>query len=218
MVKNTRGRKKRALAEGVRPVPAVVSLESDVESTASIGTNGSLRSKIAKPVLKQLFYDIEHAGGIHAYDKGVKQALNILLDKGDPVIFGFRGDKIRKRLTCKVSQWKKLSREKYLIKLLKLGVQPAESLPKGSIIPLVPKPPKHPVIPEDETVPDQIVFSPDQQQIPRGHSWRIDSDAIHQRLLDRNSENYERSKEAEKDSNLNILPSSKTFEANMRGA
>jgi hypothetical protein len=85
--------------------PAIVSVESsDVESTASIGTNGSRRTSIAKPVLKQLFYDIEHSGGIQDFDKGLNQGLNILLDKGDPLIYGTRGDSTRRQLTCKVSQ------------------------------------------------------------------------------------------------------------------
>ena len=199
-------------------MPAVVSLESDVESTASIGTNGSVRTRIGRPVLKKLFYEIEHAGGIQVFDKGVKQALNVLLDKGDPVIYGFRGDKIRKRLTCKVYQWKKLPRDKYLLKLSKLGVQSAEALPKASIVKLVPKTPKTPIrtIPEEELVvdiPEEIVFPPDKHLTPR-----IDSAAIRQRLLDRKPSNDDDIRQEllhRKPSN--VLPSSETFEATMKG-
>ena len=196
---NTRGRKKSALntkgaaapRRGGEAVPAVVSVESDVESTASIGTNGSVRSKIPPPVLKQLFYDIERAGGIQEFDKGVKQALNLLLDNGDPVIYGYRGDKVRKRLTNKVYQWKKLDREKYLSRLFKLRVQSAESLQKADIVKIVAKKSKKrpSVIPEEEVaeIPDEIAFSPEERQ-PRPFrqgffGFATDSDKVRDQIL-----------------------------------
>lgn len=123
-------------------LPAVVSVDSDIDSVASASSSGSFRTLIAKPVLKQLFYDIEHAGGIHEFDKGLHQALNILLDQGDPAIYGVRGDSTRKRLSNKVTQWKSLAPEKYLGRLVKLGLLPASQLPKVQIVRLKAKSPK----------------------------------------------------------------------------
>jgi hypothetical protein len=156
----------------------VVTLESDLESTASIGTNSSRKTyeSIPKPILKQLFYDIEHAGGLHEFDKGVKQGLNVLLDKGDPGIYGERGDKVRRRLSVKVSDWKKLTRTQYHKRLFKLGIQPADTLLKSDIVSLKEKdPPKKKKkqgairpIPED-SVPDEIlapVHAPDRVANP----------------------------------------------------
>jgi hypothetical protein len=199
MAQNTRGRKRieSNFDQGVPAplratgIPAVVSLESDVESTVSIGTNGTVRSKIPKPTLKQLFYDIEHAGGIQEFDKEVKQALNILLDSGDPVVYGFRGDKVRKRLTNKVYQWKKLSGEKYRNRLFKIHVQPAETLRKSDIVKIVAKTKKRkaaPVIPEevavipDSPLPDERPPRPIPRPIPRRPNVEI---------LRKDHENYE---------------------------
>jgi hypothetical protein len=138
-------------------LPAVVSVDtSDVDSVASIGSSGSGRSNIPKHILKQLFHDVEHAGGIQSFDDGLKQAVNILLDRGDPAIYGLRGDPVRKRLSNKVTQWKQLPAEKYHRKLYKLGLSPAASLPPKDIRKLKPKektPPRHrspvPSIPEE---------------------------------------------------------------------
>jgi hypothetical protein len=127
-------------------LPAVVSLEtSDIESVVSLTSTGSVRTAIPKPILKKLFGDIERAGGIHEFDKGLNQGLNILLDKGDPSIYGHRGDPQRKRLSNKVTQWKNLKPEKYNRKLALLGLVPAASLPPKAIQRLKPKektPPK----------------------------------------------------------------------------
>jgi hypothetical protein len=147
----------------LKAIPAVVSLDSDVESTASKGTDDSKSTKVPAPVVKQLLFDIEHAGGIQKFDRGIKQATKILLDNGDPVIYGFRGDSLRRTLTNKVYKWKKEPREKYLARLLRFDVRSAESLPKEAIVKLVAREPKKrrprpPIINEEEAadIPDEI--------------------------------------------------------------
>jgi hypothetical protein len=170
MAYNTRSKKVKSkhvgggAASRSSSIPAVVTLESDLE-LASIGTNSSRKTyeSIPKPILKQLFYDIEHAGGLHEFDKGVKQALNVLLDQGDPKIYGERGDPVRRRLTVKVSDWKKLTQTQYHKRLFKLGIQPAEVLLKSDIVSLAETNPKKTkkkqgairTIPE-ELIPDEI--------------------------------------------------------------
>lgn len=145
-------------------MPAVVSLESDVESTVSVGTNGTIKPRIPRQVLKQLFYDIEHAGGIQTFDKGLHQGLNILLDKGDPKIYGLRGDYIRKTLSNKVCKWKALPIEKYHHRLFKLQLQPAQILPKSNILRLEPKKQKKRTVSGrtlEDSVPCEIAYEAD---------------------------------------------------------
>lgn len=164
MAHNTRSKKKKSkdvggeAASRSSSIPAVVTLESDLESTASIVTNGSRKTyeTIPKPILKQLFYDIEHAGGLHEFDKGVKQGLAILLDQGEPEIYGVRGDGIRRRLTCKVSDWKKLTQKQYHRRLFKLGVQPADTLLVKDIVSIEKKKQGAIRTIPEEVVPDEI--------------------------------------------------------------
>lgn len=115
-------------------MPAVVSVEtSDIESVASLSSTGSVRTAIPRHILKKLFGDIEHAGGLHEFDNGLNQALNILLDRGDPAIYGARGEKQRKRLSNKVTQWKSLPKKQYHRRLYELGLTPAASIPPEQI-------------------------------------------------------------------------------------
>jgi hypothetical protein len=84
--------------------------------------------------LKQLAQDIEQAGGIQNFDDHVSQALSILLDAGDPEIYGRRGSNTRRRLTQKVNKWKSLSPEQYSSVLQKLYVLPYKLRAKSECI------------------------------------------------------------------------------------
>ena len=169
------------------PLPAVVSVDSDAESTHSLTSNGTVRSKIPKHILKQLFYDIEHAGGIQDFDDGLNQALNILLDQGDPAIYGIRGDATRKRLSNKVTQWKSLSNQKYYKRLFGLGVVPAVHLGKNEIVRLKAKSPKKRS--KVASIPEEVegveVDSPSSLAYDPKRGWATDSDAVTQQILER---------------------------------
>jgi hypothetical protein len=197
MAQNTRSKRVTPKSGGRAPkrrgdrnplLPAVVSLETsasdiDIDSVASLSSTGSVRTALPKHILKKLFGDIERAGGIQEFDKGLSQALNILLDKGDPAIYGARGDRQRKRLSNKVTQWKNLPTAKYNRKLHQLGLSPAASLPPKTIQRLSPKektPPKQRQQRSVASIPEEIgIESPElgisdatEQMTMRGTSHR----------------------------------------------
>jgi hypothetical protein len=82
------------------------------------------------------------------------------------LIYGNRGDPIRKKLSNKVTQWKLLHREKYLGKLVKLGLQPAANLPKADIQKLVPKssPKRTPGKKRVPSIPEEVSFSSPEEE------------------------------------------------------
>jgi hypothetical protein len=157
----------------------------------SRSTSFASRSQFDAGTLKQLAEDIEYAGGIKEFDKGLTQGLNLLLDlrtyvvkegEADHNIYGERGSKLRERIRKKVAKWKSKSPEEYLLTLSKLGVLPASARKKENISKLVPgiaKIPKKVQIVED--IVDQappVARSP----APPARSW-LDDDI--QRTIDR---------------------------------
>jgi hypothetical protein len=115
-------------------------MESEIVNNKS--ASSSTERGLAKRVCKQLAEDIERSGGIHRFDKGVKQGLNVLLEAGDSECYGKRGSKVQRKITQNVSHWKTLSPAKYASVLFKLGVTPANAQPKGEIEKLVKYPKK----------------------------------------------------------------------------
>lgn len=109
----------------------------DSFSDSSVGES-SRKAPIPGATLKQLAEDIERAGGIKSFDKGLKQGLNILLDyrtydEDDPECYGERGSSLRGRIRKKVAYWKKLPSEHYVTTLGKLGVLPASHRSKEEV-------------------------------------------------------------------------------------
>jgi hypothetical protein len=125
-----------------------------VSSVGGESASSSSERGLAKRVYKQLAEHIERSGGIHHFDKGVKQDLNVLLEAGDSECYGKRGSKVRRQIAQKVARWKTLSLAKYASVLFKLGVTPSDTRPKGEIEKLVKYPkkrvPKTVVVHEDE--------------------------------------------------------------------
>jgi hypothetical protein len=128
-------------------------------SVSSVGGESASSSSdrgLAKRVCKQLAEDIERSGGIHRFDKGVKQGLNVLLEAGDSECYGKRGSPLRRQIAQKVARWKTLSPAKYASVLFKLGVTPADARRKGEIEKLVKYPKKR--------APKTVVFHEDKDE------------------------------------------------------
>lgn len=114
------------------------SVSSDGSFSDSSVVHSSRKPPIPGATLKQLAEDIERAGGIKNFDKGLKQGLNILLDyrtydEEDPECYGIRGSPLRNRISKKVAYWKKVPTEQYVKILGKLGVLPASHRSKDEV-------------------------------------------------------------------------------------
>ncbi|CAB9510991.1 unknown protein [Seminavis robusta] len=119
---------------GNTPKAARIVDESDTESRASNKSAGSstTRDKLPSWLEKQLAQDIEQYG-LHSIGVGAgkKRTLKQILDQGDERHYGTKSAPIRRTLGQKIRRWKELSREKYLLKLSKLGVVPFEARNKS---------------------------------------------------------------------------------------
>jgi hypothetical protein len=85
---------------------------STVVTVASSASSARKNTKLAHNVEKQLLVDIQASGGIHRFDQGKPQGLNILLDKR-PHIFGIRGDTLRRKIQQRVRYLRVLDKHKY---------------------------------------------------------------------------------------------------------
>ncbi|CAB9515386.1 unknown protein [Seminavis robusta] len=108
-------------------------------SRASAGSRGSgstgTRTRLPLWIEKQLAEDIESEGGILGFDANKAQGLSELCDYrtedlNQPEFYGTRGSDQRRKISQKVTRWKKADPAKYLERLAVLGVTPSK-LRKG---------------------------------------------------------------------------------------
>lgn len=104
------------------------SRESRVSGVSVGSSTTSLRERLPRWVEKKLAEDIEEYG-LKNVGPGAKKkkSLAAILNEGDPRAYGGPQSDFRAKLGQKVNKWKKLPRDKYLLKLAKLDVAPFEA-------------------------------------------------------------------------------------------
>ncbi|CAB9530957.1 hypothetical protein SEMRO_3138_G344360.1 [Seminavis robusta] len=135
--------------------------ESDVDSQVSRGSGSTgTRQRLPLWIEKQLAEDIEAQGGIFGFDTGKAQGLSELCDYrsqdlGQPEFYGHRGSDQRRKISQKITKWKRLDQGQYLEKLSVLGVTPfklrktkEKGRRKKGLVPAHEKEPKELKLPE----------------------------------------------------------------------
>ena len=85
---------------------------STVATVASSTSSARKKTRLPQNVEKQLLVDIQASGGIHLFDQGKPQGLNILLDKRTH-LFGSRGDTLRRKIQNRITYLRTLDKLRY---------------------------------------------------------------------------------------------------------